>query len=277
MAKTTSWAGGISGDWGVAANWTNGVPAAGDTVIFPSTATRDVTAGLAQGAIDLLLLRVVNGCPVNIGLPGSPLVIAAEKVVHRGSGTFYFQTSQNLLGDEVIVNSPNLTGAMYLSAIDAARKLFRVLCVRGRLVIEASLDELSTLMTSYNEQYGFQKADVDCRMTNAAGIGGIHHVAGRMKTYVDSASSNHQYGGYWETGAGLHRSLTLSGGIYRYTVPSSVGAMASLSLIGGTFDAQGNHVEQQVSSVYEWPGGQFLYDDDLMTVNTWKDMTGGED
>ena len=75
MAKTTVWVGGysdVTGDWSVAGNWSNGVPASTDTVYIENSST-DIDAGLDQSAIDLAALHIKHSYTGTIGTVAAPL------------------------------------------------------------------------------------------------------------------------------------------------------------------------------------------------------------
>lgn len=75
----TKWLGTLTGVFGTAGNWSNGVPVTGDTAIFDQDATGDL-AGSDQSAITLAAMIVYQGFLKSIGTTATPLKIASTLV-----------------------------------------------------------------------------------------------------------------------------------------------------------------------------------------------------
>lgn len=101
---TTRWTGALSGDWATAGNWSNGVPATGDTVIIPRTSSRSITTGLdrtgdgAGAGLNLVLLSIEEGYNGDIGSSGNYLKCTADKIKVRHGGEFWFTSDSGTAG-----------------------------------------------------------------------------------------------------------------------------------------------------------------------------------
>ena len=93
-AKTTAWTNTVGGAWTLAANWTNGVPAAGDDVIIATNLTGNITA---VPAINLGSLTVASRCVLAAAASGNILGVTNYTVnagvtntIGIGGGRFAF-------------------------------------------------------------------------------------------------------------------------------------------------------------------------------------------
>ncbi|WP_276501188.1 T9SS type A sorting domain-containing protein [Terrimonas pollutisoli] len=66
LAKTTTWIGSASASWNVATNWDNGIPVAGDIVIFPTNTTSVVTQVAQSGNIILASLLIQGNSTITL-------------------------------------------------------------------------------------------------------------------------------------------------------------------------------------------------------------------
>jgi len=82
----TSWTGIVSGAFGTAGNWTNGVPGNGDTAIFTGSLARRKVDGSDQTAITLAQLVVDDSYAFGIASSGSPLKIHADQLLYAAGG-----------------------------------------------------------------------------------------------------------------------------------------------------------------------------------------------
>ncbi len=89
------WDGSTDGNLSTGANWSTGsAPVTGDTVIFPKGATRNVTDGLGQFAVDLAELIVEKGCTINFGTAAGSMqygIQAGGSITWEGTGTAYVE------------------------------------------------------------------------------------------------------------------------------------------------------------------------------------------
>lgn len=96
---TRNWTGTVSGDWSNASNW-DAAPASGDDVII-NTGSRNIDAGLSQGALDLNSLWVGPSYTGQIGNSDTAmLTISSAKITIAGGGSQHYITNGNTNIDE---------------------------------------------------------------------------------------------------------------------------------------------------------------------------------
>jgi hypothetical protein len=252
MAKTTSWSGGLSGDWSVAGNWTNGVPAATDTVIIPSTATRHITAGLDQNAVDIGVLDIRQGCKINIGLSGNPLHIADDSggaiFYHAGSGALYLNASSTC---NLFVQSPNM-----VNAVTGVGEIFaRAVIIQGRAVnLGADRVEL---------------VGPDARFYEAGSVGASAHIimsdgVAEIGGSLGSPAIVYLNGGdLTYTGSGMTLLWQFGGSI---TFKGTTGVLTAY-LVGGVCDFSQNDSECTITTLYKYADAELLESPSLTITN----------
>lgn len=123
-----------TGDWNATPSWDSSqTPGDGgvstDTATFDGTSQKSVTQNLDRSG-DNALKRIVTYPEYtgNVGWPGDPLIHEMDstdkpdsRVIHRGSGSFYFQADAGGFSD-VLCDSPNMLNAMQLGG--TLRKVF---------------------------------------------------------------------------------------------------------------------------------------------------------
>ena len=114
---TTRWTGATDGGFTDNANWSGNTAADNDIAIIPAGATQTINDDLSAAGVDVDLLLIEKGCGIDVGTSGTYLSIAADKVVHRGTGTLYYNSAQSAgeVTDVIIIDSDNETDAAYLS------------------------------------------------------------------------------------------------------------------------------------------------------------------
>lgn len=162
MAATIhSWTNGSANrNWGTSGNWTNGVPGSGgaglDDAIFDGSITQvGPNAGMDRTA-DNTLKRIITlpNFRGDIGGTGNPLIHEVlsssdgqSRIIHRGSGAFYFQGAVGSFND-MLVNARG--GRTYLTGGGAGggtiRNVFALL--------------------------GYANIGADCNLTGVAFVGG---------------------------------------------------------------------------------------------------------
>lgn len=170
MAKTTYWTGAEEdGAWATAGNWSNGIPASGDTVIFDgrgdSTGTlHAITTGPAAGGLGAALIHVRSNFTANGGASGSPLLLSATKIIFEGTGVWHIQCAAanqttNSVVDNLIINSTN--GSLYISSdvnTDSYYSKWSVIeKISGNLYIEDA-----TVFSVLYDNGGYTSIGVDC-------------------------------------------------------------------------------------------------------------------
>jgi hypothetical protein len=134
-------------DWSVAGNWSSGaVPASNEVVIVPEDAlcNTDITGGLDQGGKDYDLLKTHEGYTHSVGGSASPLKAAADLILCRCRGGFYFECSKDgvnaLKVDECRVQSaiPNAITELGSESGDAG-EWDKIIVDRGHVTLKANI------------------------------------------------------------------------------------------------------------------------------------------
>ena len=229
-----NWTGAIDGDWEKVGNWSTGVlPVDGDSVHVLPTATNDMTTNLdrtgdtAGAGLDLALFDAHEDSTVNIGTSGSPLKLAADKLIHRGRGLLYFESDDGTGGlttDRVIIDSD--IGAVITQAGAAITALE---CLRGRtdVTVSAAMGRLFVVR-------GLRGPAPTVNIDGTAVITIFAHSAGTVN--------------YSSSGATLV--LSLSGGVFSYTSPGA--DITQVYQTGGTLELRG---PGSIGDVYWLHGG----------------------
>ena len=119
---TRNWSGAVSGDWSNAGNWDT-APASGDDVII-NTGSRNIDAGLSQGALDLNSLWVGPTYTGQIGNSDTAmLTISSAKIIIAGGGSQHYITNGNTNIDEFEVISIGSAGTGNLTCGGTITKL----------------------------------------------------------------------------------------------------------------------------------------------------------
>lgn len=255
---TTEFRGSIDGNWGTAGNWTNGVPGANDTALVTAETIHDIDTGLTPGATDLALFYIAKGATVNVGLPGAPLTLDADKVINRGIGTFHYEIASDT-GEfqRYIIDAP-LPAKTFLSGADADS----IELVDGHLTLTANMVSVALL----NIGGGSLKPIVD--IVQGCGTISIMVVDGGQTALYADVSTLVQSGGLIEhrgTGIGV-ASLYLNGGRYELHANSEDGsAITTAHIVGGVLDATVSDKQKQIAAYWLWQSGTLLKHDDLLT------------
>lgn len=255
----TYWSGAVSGAWNVAGNWTNGVPATGDRAIVPRTATASITSGLSQGAVDLAVFITEDGYAGNIGAPGSPLVIGADIAKFYGSGAVYWQ-NDGTGTDEVYVDSPNKTNALTFSG----NGISYFFVVRGKVIISSG-PTITELHITRSAGGGSFDAIVEA---NGATLATVNMNAGQL-TNTGAITNAFVSGAGRLTTTGAITLLTVSGGVVNY---ESTSALGEALVVGGLLDLTTSDNVQSAGTIIVCPPGRCLYDQDIVTVTTFRDV-----
>lgn len=119
MAGPHTWISG-TGTW-EAAGFDTGLLPADDEIVFMDgdRSNRSVTSGLDQNLVELKRLWTRPNYSGTLGVPGSPLIIGIENLIHQGTGTFFWH-SHDSNAEYVVVDSANLVDAFHLVDGDTA-------------------------------------------------------------------------------------------------------------------------------------------------------------
>lgn len=259
---------GNNADLSSAAAWSSGVApsawATTDTVLF-AAATTEPVAGLDQSAVEVARVTVTRECTLNIGRAENPLrfnITASagnfQGLVHRGTGTLYFGGAG---GSDIVVDSPNLTGAARLShnvgslfvksgRVDVAGGA--TVSASGIMVVDGARASVY-LPAGGSGQYPFS---INVLHNGYVECGRITALANLKRIVVA--------GGVWrQTGvlAQGNEVMVLGPGVFEYVNAVESTADLNLYAVGGTVDARGGGINADTfivgSSVdtFGHPGG----------------------
>lgn len=205
------WISSGSEDFNLGANWTLGKPTGAQQVIFDGGSSQvDCTVGMNQSAEDFPVIKTMPTYRGSLGSPGSPLHCAAGRLEHNGSGSVYFQAATATPTNEVLLNSPNKTNALFLSGDDYDL----IYAIRGRGEIAETVAGLASIFVSMRDSIDDVYLDIK------AGADGIGLFA--------------QFAGTVICGAELEGQATLHGGLLRLHTADM--AAAELVAFGGRIE-----------------------------------------
>lgn len=281
-AKTTTWFGTVDGDWTVAGNWDNGQPstvADKDTVIYSKDAVNAMTTNLDRtvdnGTVgqNLALFYVEEGAKLPIGSTGSPLILAADKIVNRGTGQFNFLSKDGSAGSlttaNVIIDTDRTdSDAMILDDANGAT-VDRLEVFKGRVNLKSTMTTVNTAVFSYRTS---PLTDVIANIEAAgSALFTTFYMNGGRVTNARSVGELRIGGGTLKQGAQVSR-YSVFGGTVIHTDNANIATMA---LFGGVMDLRGVKGPLLITDLYMASGARLLYNKDIVTItNDWTDYKG---
>lgn len=262
---------GTDGDWNVAGNWSpSGVPATDDTVIIPDGAAALTTnldrTGDANGGNTGLNLAYFLSSPKmknGLGSSGTPLKFTADKIRLEGTGTAYFTSATGTAADTtnvLEVVSKNLIDAAVIGDAGVAQ-LVELDFIKGGATVNATNNAFPEVNILSNDN-PFGGSNV--RFLDAANITVLNMTGGNLTTAGLSVAVSSMDGGVWthegDTGAGIIRQ---TGGTVVWNVLKTDGSLATLYLLGGTFDSTRTAGEKEVVDLTLFPTGNLVANTDL--------------
>jgi hypothetical protein len=264
----------VGSNWSAAGSWSPvNVPASNDRV-FIGPNSPSVTDGLDQGGIDLDLLFVHPDYPManSVGADGSPLLIAADKVVVCGGGGFYYQSDLNAAALKtdlihIMTKSPSTVVKIGSNPADAG-DIDAIVALRGNVVLEGNIE----FGASAYIRAGYVASSLsDLHMTIASG--------------ADTLSLFEQYGGVVYNYAPTTAARLIAGTHYKEGEPiitcdiwralcvwndeTIAGDAVTVNIWGeGTLDLMGNGLIKELSTVLTTPGAKVFKNEDLHTITT---------
>lgn len=162
-AFDSRWTGAVDGAWGTAGNWDGGVPTAGQRVLIADN-TRAID-GSDQSAADLAYVVVDEAYDKTIGSDGSPIILAAARVVFRGSGAMFIKADGAGI-DDLVIDCPTNQVAVNVDA--NLTDLTNLHIIRGNVTIKGSAGTIAVVKVKYRND-----RDSDVILTISTGITGI--------------------------------------------------------------------------------------------------------
>ncbi len=259
---TTHFQGG-TGDWGDNANWSGSEPVSTDTAIIDAGSVT-VNAGLGNTAVDLALLWISPGYTGNIGSSGGRLEIAADLIVHLGSGELWLKCADNSAGlsvDRMVICTANPSTVVNVSGDAGA--LDHVQVLRGTVTMSERPNTL--LEVGYKTSKGS-----DANVTVAAGAGVTADVIqnGGTLTTNDEITTMNFFGGRW-----THATATDTLTEVNLLAPGNCVFNANATITtcrvgnGATLDLMQSQHVKTITTLWEMPGGRVLMDKDSGTVH----------
>jgi len=259
MAVDTIWAGGVSGDFSVAGNWSAGVPIADKVAVI--TGTVSIDAGLAQGALELATIYVAPTYSGNIGGTGSYLACQTDLLVDRGSGNTWFRTdSAAALTALVIVDKPS--GTIYLDN-DGTSDFTRIVVLRGNVVIAGTATvTIPDLDITYRNN---PETDSKVTITAGCGITALVRMNGGRLVSAAVITDLHLDGGVVDQTTAAITNLFLTGGTCNYKTSE---IMAAAHCMRGRLDLMQDSSFKTITELWQFPGADVVRDPDLTTIGT---------
>lgn len=112
MATTPIWQGG-DGNWNTGSNWSTGsAPGADNNVVFDGSTNVSVTTVPSTTTTNIALLQTDRTYSGDLGGSGNEIVLLADKIIHEGTGTLWWNSNTGTSKtDSIVVNSTNTTNA----------------------------------------------------------------------------------------------------------------------------------------------------------------------
>lgn len=103
-SKTTTWSGSTSNQWDNVTNWDNGIPAAGDLVIFPTNTSGTITRVAFGGDIVINRLSILGNSSITLQAAGARTITIAngadaDDFIVNAAAQLTLSTNVNILLD----------------------------------------------------------------------------------------------------------------------------------------------------------------------------------
>lgn len=259
------------GDWSNAANWSGAVPVTNDNVYFTGTYNASVTTGMDQGGVDLDLLYIHESYSADVGSSGSPLLIAADKIIHAGQGGLFVESDANaaaLLIDDILIMCANPSALVEIGGNPADKgEVQTVRILRGNVTMKANIN--------YHASAHMEIGYIDSRETDATVA--ILHDSGTpanttLPTYIQVGgkvqcnailTDAEVFGGELTKEEAAIATLDLRGGRcnYNHTAGTTANVFAD-----ATFDLCKTHALKTITNGNWYPRAIIVKDDKLHTI-----------
>ena len=266
MAETV-WTGAVDGDWGNDGNWSGVEPVTGDDAIFNYTSSTSVTSGVDNDGVNLASLIIHEGYQGDIASTGSPLIITADLVEHRGSGTLYYKngsTAFPAITDVFRMNSNNQANAVELDG-----QIGQIELIKGNGLTKATLNAATILVSFRSDQandviFTMAKTSdtpfllmgggrVFCNDDLEATTTGLVVTAGRFTSLSSATVTN-----VWQTGGTI-------------AWKSSAGIAGTVYAIGGLFDLSQDGRAKTINELHKFPGADVRLNN-AITITTLNNL-----
>lgn len=262
MARNVWTNAGLDNNYDTPGNWSDAKPNAGDDVVVTG-APGHMTSGCGgESAIALNSWTIDRGSNVNIGSPGAYLDAMTPIFRHEGAGTVYYKHNNAGADDRVLVDSDNLSAALYLDIV--ATGLDHLVCLKGKTeLVGAAAGGVSNLIVGYRTNPGS-----DVNLTIGAGVGAITTMsiqAGRVTNNCTTAigTAVHISGGEYTHNAGNATKVIMTGGTFNF---NSTTTLPIVYAVGGVVNMTGSKIAKTISALFLGPNATLIRDDYYDTV-----------
>ena len=269
----TVWTGAADGDWGVAGNWSNGVPVNGDTVYLRDNAV-DIDAGLNQAAVTIAQLVKDKSYTGRVGTDAAYLQIGATLVdigAHYGQGdpvgSDRFKLDLTSADTTVTVHDTcassaeeNLPPVRLLVANVVAGSIVRVLKGTVGIGIEdpSEASELN-LVVGYKSS---QSSDAVVVCGEGVTVSDLYAYGGKTTVRGTLTTVELYDGEVTAAGAANITTATINDGTF---YPDEPAVITTLHCYGGTTDLTRSAKPRTVTSSDYKPGSTIKFDPDVVT------------
>ena len=263
---TTTWTGSSNSDWATAGNWTNGLPATGDTAIVDGSV--GITGGTPSGNAEVERVYIASTYTGAIGSSGTPLEldVAQLSVDNTTSGSTHFihLTGSNNTTPNCVIDGTKTGAALYISgdlaSVTVEPTFAGTMYLGNSASKDADIKDLVMLSTSgtidaSNAANVSWVTGATCYQT--AGTVTIGEHFGQDSTWIMSGGSLNVTG--WTATSG--ESLKMLGGTCTWTAGSTgtsgtaINALNTLKVMGGTFTTATNEKAYVKFGVIDQSGG----------------------
>ncbi|MFO7897435.1 MAG: hypothetical protein R6V58_00070 [Planctomycetota bacterium] len=272
---TTLWTGDAGdNDWSTAGNWSNGVPANGDTVYFRD-GSEDVTASLDQSAVTVTKLVIEQSYTGLIGTPSAYLQIGATTVhigEHQGYGTPVGSGRLKLDLDSAatMVTVYNTAATPEEENLPPVRLLVDTVgsvdstvdVLKGRVGIAVEPDESSTITLSVGFRDS-QSGDAEVVTGPGCTVDTLKTAGGDTECRAAPTTVTMDGGEVALFGTGQVTTFTIEGGT---CYPENTGGIAAANFNGGESDFTRSLAARVVTAANAKPGATIKWDPDVVTM-----------
>ena len=263
---------GNEGDWSVAANWDGGVPGNGDDAVLQHS-SQSVTAGLAQGAIDLASLRIDQSFTGQIGDADTYLVIGSSVVTigeAKGessppAGSSMIKLNLDTTATAVTVHN---TGVSAESGRQALRLLLTnaanvVSVLKGSVSIAADAGETSQLATLNISYVDSVESDADVVVGSGVTVATVQKTGGSLALQCAVTTLTNRAGSVRTSGTGVITAVNMHAGSADL---NSTGTITTLNGFGGAVDTTESLAGRTITTLNIYAGFSIKYDPAIVAI-----------
>jgi len=264
---------GNEGDWSVAANWSGGVPGNGDDAVLQHS-SQSVTAGLAQGAIDLATLRIDQSFTGQIGDENNYLVIGSSVVT---IGEAKGESAAPPAGSSMIKLNLDTTATAVTvhntgNSAESGRQALRLLMVnaanvvsvlKGSVSIAADAGETSQLATLNISYVDSVESDADVVVGSGVTLATVQKTGGSLALQCAVTTLTNRAGAVRTSGTGVITAVNMHAGSADL---NSTGTITTLNGFGGAVDTTESLAGRTITTLNIYAGFSIKYDPAIVAI-----------